>query len=291
MSALRQNNIVRLNQNANFSTTPQRGDRRLGFLKRGRTNNVAAVVRLQAPLPAGSLAPPPSDAVQSGQWKAYPHGRPIEPSIRWSPTSELGTHDSTRSELDALQPCTELHASSAFYQLHGEQGSVHSQSPISPLSQISNVSGSQDSTSSASANYGGTIRIELDASSQEVHQLDGESVRRKPASPSTTTYTPRGMNASWSQYAYSSTQRPHNDMTSASFAVPLPPLAAKAMIAEESTAGTTLDGHAGFDCPIRAGPNGTNLCTWPPRRDISGFPGLARVRFVHSVSRTDHRSY
>ena len=43
---------------------------------------------------------------------------------------------------------------------------------------------------------------------------------------------------------------------------------------------------SGFDCPIRAGPNGTNLCTWPPRRDILGFPTLARVKFVNAVYRS-----
>jgi len=267
MSAFHQHNIVRLNQNANL-TTNQRGRGPLGFLKRGRTNNnVAAVVRRQAPLPAESLAPPPPDAVQSRQWHVYPHGRPMGRSNNTSTTSELGTHNSTRLELDALRPRMELDATRGPFQLEGGQGSFHSNSPISPLSQVTNASRSQDSTNTGIESYDGTIL-----------ELDGACVMHEPVTLSTVNPLPRGQFTSRSLHALSPTERANDGRGSGLFVEPVLPLALEAMIAEESTAGMVLDGPVGYDCPIRAGPNGTNLCTWPPRRDISGFPSLARVK-------------
>ena len=294
------NNIQRLNQNANLEDARRRGRGRgrLSFLR--RTNNIAAVVRLQPPLPAGSLAPPPSDAVQSRQWAAFAPGQAGELSNICPATPELCSHDSprpelnafrSRTELEALRPCTELDASRAFYQLDGE--SIHSQSPISPISQTTNASRSQVSPHAGNGSHDGMI-LELEASSQEIHQLsavgqqvyqlDGDCVMREPVSLSSLNSLARRSTASGYQHANASAiERTPNRTASASFVAPLRPLGVRPPIDGTSTTGTIPDGSRGFDCPIRAGPNGENSCTWPPRSDIRGFPTLARVRFVYGA--------
>jgi len=296
------NNIQRLNQNANLEDARRRGHGQLNILRRGRTNNVAAVVRLQPPLPAGSLALPPSDAIQSRQWAAFSPSRPRELSNNPPATPELGSHNSTRPELDTFGPRTELDAfrssaeldaSRALYQLDGGQVSIHNQSPISPVSQTTNASRLQESTHIVNGSHGGMI-LELEGSSQQFHQLDalnqqlhqhdGESVVRVPVGVSSIKSLAHGTTAPGSVYAHASTiDRTHNRPASASFVAPLRPLGVKAKTDGISTTITTLEGPVGFDCPIRAGPNGANLCTWPPRSKIRGFRNLARVKFVYDA--------
>lgn len=285
------NNIQRLNQNANLEDARRRGHGRLNILRRGRTNNVAAVVRLQPSLPAGSLALPPSDAIQSRQWAAFSPGRPRELSNDPPATPELGSHDSTRpeldtflsrTELDAFRPSEELDASRAFYQLDGGQVNIHTQSPISPVSQTTNASRLQESAHTGSGSRDGMI-LELEASSQRVDALSQQG-HLLGISLSSINPLARGTTTSGSHYAHSSTiDSTHNRTGSASFVATLRSLGVKALPDVVKTTGTVLDSAVGFDCPIRAGPNGTNLCTWPPRSKIRGFPNLARVRFVYGA--------
>jgi hypothetical protein len=298
------NNIQRLNQNANLEDARRHGRTgRLNILRRGRTSNVAAVVRLQPALPAGSLALPPSDAIQSGQWAAFSPSRPRELSNKSPATPELGSHNSigprpdafsSRTELDAFRPRNELDASRVFYQLDG--GSIHSQSPISPVSQTTNASRFQESTHTGNRFRDGMV-LELDASSQEVHhqldtlnqqvhQLDGDCVMREAAILSSVNPIAHGTIASGSQYAHASTnERTPNRTASASFVAPLRPSGVKTKPGAVRTTEIVSDGSRGFDCPIRAGPNGENSCTWPPRNEIRGFPFLARVKFVYGACR------
>lgn len=354
MSAF-QNITQRLDKNARLNAARRRGRGQLSglpFLKHVRPQNIAAVVLPQAPLPAGSIALPPPDDVQSRQWSSYVQGRPTEPV-------ELEHCDGIIPELDVLptltrlsEPCSrniveacsrdhyvELDAPRASYQSIGEPNSIHSLSPVSPLSQATNAPGSRDSTTTGSGSCNGTI-FELDASSQELHQLNGRPdsfhcrsaisslsqltkasksrdstatgsgshdstafeldtsgrdisrVERQRASrdPGSLPWLleidplPQTTDQSRGQFTLSPTEYTQEDIMKASTVEQPHPSGVKAM-PNRSPARKNPFLTGVFDCPIRAGPNGTNLCTWPSRPDISGFPSLARMRFVHGTRR------
>lgn len=128
--------------------------------------------------------------------------------------------------------------------------------------------------------------VELDASPREVYQLDGEGVAqgadslrsRSPISP--LSHVPNSLQP---RKAFGSIQGTLNGMVTASSGQQLPPSCVEVTAGKGSTVILASNDTVGFDCPIRAGPDGKDLCSWPPRRDLSGFPSLARVRFVNSV--------